>query len=97
RAPSSPRYFLRGCHSVERRRPKFYPAVYRSIRLIASVMSSTRSASLRLDIGQGLADALRDAFHADTLEAELRCCPTTGSATHKCPLSLIHYWESGLS
>src|ERR1700736_5610065 len=39
------------------------------MRVIASLMSSTRSASLRLDIGQGLADALRDAFHADTLQA----------------------------
>ena len=38
-------------------------------RRIASLMSSTRSASLRLDIGQGLADILRDAFHADTLQA----------------------------
>src|SRR5438876_6706827 len=39
------------------------------MRVIASLMSSTRSASLRLDIGQGLADAFRDAFHADTLQA----------------------------
>src|SRR5436190_1440224 len=42
------------------------------MRLIASAMSSTRSASLRLDIRQGLAYALRDAFHADTLQAVRR-------------------------
>src|SRR5262249_40403072 len=36
---------------------------------IASMMSSTRSGSLRLDIGQGLADALCDVFHADALQA----------------------------
>src|SRR6516162_11550019 len=35
-------------------------------------MSATRSASLRLDIGQGLADALRDTFHADALQPR-RC------------------------
>jgi hypothetical protein len=45
------------------------PVVYRLMRVIASMMSSTRSAFLRLDIGQGLADILRDAFHADTLQA----------------------------
>jgi hypothetical protein len=39
---------------------------------MAATLLRTRSASLRLDIGEGLANAVRNAFHADTLQHRRR-------------------------